>query len=75
MKILFVSTLYDPYAIGGAEATAKLLAEGALRDGDEAVVVTLTPGRQAEQRVLGGVRVRYLPLFNVFFPHGPYPRP
>lgn len=75
MKILFVSTLYDPYAVGGAEATAKLLAEGALRDGDEAVVVSLTPGRQAEQRVLGGVRVRYLPLFNVFFPHGPYPRP
>ncbi|MFZ4406569.1 MAG: glycosyltransferase family 4 protein [Paracraurococcus sp.] len=70
MKILFVSTLYQPYAIGGAEATVKLLAEGAVRGGDAAVVVTLTPGRGEEQRVVDGIRVRYLPLFNVFFPHG-----
>lgn len=75
MRILFVSTLYHPYAVGGAEQTVRLLAEGAVRAGDEAVVVTLSPHGRREERLIKGVRVHYLPLFNVYFPHGPGPRP
>ena len=75
MKILFVSTLYVPNAVGGAEATVKLLAEGVVRNGGEAVVVTLSPDRSSAERIVEGVHVHYVPLFNVFFPHGAGRRP
>ncbi len=75
MKILFVSTLYAPNAVGGAEATVKLLAEGVARTGDEAVVVSLAPDGRHTEGVVNGVRVHYLPLWNVYFPHGPGRRP
>ena len=35
MKVLFVSSFYYPHAIGGAETTVKLLAEGVVRSGDD----------------------------------------
>lgn len=75
MKVLFVTTRYYPHAVGGAEATVKLLAEGIVRTGDAAVVVTLAPDGRHTERMVKGVRVHYLPLFNVFFPHGPKRQP
>lgn len=75
MKILFVSTRYHPHEVGGAEVTVRLLAEGLVRAGGDAVVVTLAPDGLASQREINGVRVHYLPLFNVFFPHGPKRHP
>jgi len=75
MKVLFVSTRYHPHEVGGAEVTVKLLAEGLVRAGGEAVVVTLAPEGTPQERVLNGVRVHYVPLFNVFFPHGPEHHP
>ncbi|NYZ16659.1 glycosyltransferase family 4 protein [Azospirillum sp. RWY-5-1] len=74
-KILFVSTLYYPHHVGGAEATVRMLAEAAAARGQEVVVVTLAPdGREAED-VVNGVKVVYLPLANLFFLHGPGRKP
>jgi glycosyltransferase involved in cell wall biosynthesis len=75
MKVLFVSTLYHPHGIGGAEASVRLLAEACHRAGDEAVVVTLAPrDGAAVERDVGGVRVHDVPLWNIFHPY-PWPRP
>lgn len=75
MKIVFVCSRYQPYQVGGAEETVRLLAEGLVRDGGEAVVVSLAPGGKAEERVIGGVHVYYVPLFNVFTPYDGKSRP
>ncbi len=75
MKVLFVSTLYYPNGIGGAEQTVKLLAEGLVRAGDEAVVVSLASDRQLAFRVVEGVRAHYVPLFNLYFPYSGAHRP
>ena len=69
MKIMFVSTRYHPNDVGGAEETVRLLAEGLVRAGDQAVVVSLAPDGVPQERVINGVHVYYVPLFNVFFPH------
>jgi glycosyltransferase involved in cell wall biosynthesis len=74
MKILFVSTLYHPHGVGGAEASVRLLAEACRRAGDEPVVVTLAPDGVAAEREVCGVRVHAVPLWNLFFPY-PWPRP
>lgn len=69
-RILFVSSLYHPHNVGGAEATVRMLAEEAVARGMEAVVVTLAPDGTGATAVVGGVRVHYLPLANLFFLHG-----
>jgi glycosyltransferase involved in cell wall biosynthesis len=69
-KLLFVSTLYHPHAIGGAEATVRMLAEETVRRGGEAVVATLSPEPRYWRGDVNGVRVHYLPLANLFFLHG-----
>jgi glycosyltransferase involved in cell wall biosynthesis len=74
-KILFVSTLYAPHNVGGAEATVRQLAEETVRRGREAVVATLSPDGEARTAEVGGVRVHYLPLANLFFLHDGRRRP
>jgi len=66
-KVLFVSTLYYPHNIGGAEATVRMLAETLVAQGCQAVVVTLVPDGRESVSEVAGVRVYYLPLANLFF--------
>ena len=40
MKILLVSTLYNPYEIGGAERSTRLIAKGYKNQGYEVEVLT-----------------------------------
>lgn len=68
-KVLYVNTLYHPHNVGGAEATVRMLAEDHVRRGGEAVVVTLSPTGRADTEEIAGVRVRRLPLANLFFLH------
>ncbi len=75
MKVLFINTLYAPHEIGGAERAVRVLAESLAAQGDEAVVVTLAPDGQASEGEVNGVRVHYVPLFNVGFLHGAKPLP
>ena len=70
VKITFLNTLYPPHGAAGAETTLRLLV-GSLRGrGHDCSVVTLTPERRASEGEVDGVPVRYLPLANVYWPHG-----
>lgn len=70
MRITFVNTLYPPHGAAGAETTLRLLAAQMMGRGHDCNVATLTPGRRAETGEVDGIPVHYLPLANVFWPHG-----
>ncbi len=70
MRLTFVNTLYPPHGAAGAETTLRLLAAQMTERGHSCDVVTLTPARQAETGEIDGIPVHYLPLANVFWPHG-----
>lgn len=67
MKILSVSSIYQPNERGGAERTMRFLAEGLARTGHQSVVVSLSPDK-AWRQTLNGVDAIYLPLANVYWP-------
>ncbi len=70
MRLTFVNTLYPPHGAAGAETTLRLLATQMMGRGHDCNVVTLTPGKRAETGKVDGIPVHYLPLANVFWPHG-----
>ena len=70
MRLTFLNTLYPPYGAAGAETTLRLLATQMRDRGHDCNVVTLTPGWRAEAREIDGIPVYYVPLANVFWPHG-----
>ena len=70
MRLTFLNTLYPPYGAAGAETTLRLLAAQMMGRGHQCNVVTLTPGWRAEAREIDGIPVHYIPLANVFWPHG-----
>lgn len=55
MKVIFVNSFYFPQEVGGAERSIKFLAEGLVKSGHQAVV--LTTGEQDEEVELNGVKV------------------
>lgn len=67
MKVAFVSTLYAPNEKGGAERTVRILAEGLVANGHEAVVISLSPDGKARTGEVNGVRTYYVPLANLFW--------
>jgi glycosyltransferase involved in cell wall biosynthesis len=69
MKTLIISALYHPNQVGGAEKVAQFVAEGMVRTGHECVVVTTMekPGVSVSQ--LNGVKVYYIGLKNLYWPH------
>lgn len=71
MKVAFVSTLYKPHEIGGAERAVRVLAEALVARGHEAVVICLARDGKAAERVIDGVKVYYVPLANLYWPHVP----
>ncbi len=70
MRLTFLNTLYPPYGAAGAETTLRLLVAQMRDRGHDCNVVTLTPGWRAEAREIDGIPVHYVPLANVFWPHG-----
>jgi glycosyltransferase involved in cell wall biosynthesis len=74
VKVAFVSSLYHPNGIGGAEVTVRLLAEGLVRAGHQAVVVSLAPDGKEHVGEVGGVKTVYLRLANIFWQHEPVAR-
>lgn len=68
MKLLFVSSLYWPNIVGGAEKVVQVLAEGFVDRNHQVVVVTTHPGADVKVSELAGVKVYYLPLRNVYWP-------
>lgn len=69
MKVAFVTTLYAPNEIGGAERTVRTLAEYLVKRGHEAVVISLSPDGTSSTGELNGVRTHYVPLRNLFWLH------
>lgn len=74
MKIAFVSGLYPPAVIGGAEIVLQTLVEGIKDRGHEVVVLTTKEGGQLELDSVNGVRVIRVPISNVYW-HGRRERP
>lgn len=68
MRILFVSTLYEPNFVGGAERVVQSVAEGLTSLGHDCVVVTLGQGTEREMLYINGVKVYYLPVRNLYWP-------
>lgn len=68
MKIAFISTLYAPHELGGAERAMRVLAEAAAGIGHEAVAISLAPDGVARQGQVGPVKTYYVPLANVYWP-------
>lgn len=75
MKPLFVSALYHPNIVGGAEKVAQIVAEGMVGAGHQPIVVTT--GEQPGVRVdmVNGVKVYYVGLKNIYWPHARKARP
>lgn len=66
MKILFLVSRYAPHALGGAERVAATLAGSLIGMGHEVVVLTTAQDDDPPERIVDGVRVRSIPLRNVY---------
>lgn len=66
MKILLLSSRYEPYARGGAERVARSIARGVRDLGHEVVVATTAASGEMRDRVVDGIRVRGIPLVNIY---------
>lgn len=69
MKLLFICSLYYPNELGGAEKVVRAVAEGMVRHGHEVVVLTTHEGSKDRIDDVNGVRVHYLGLKNIYWPH------
>jgi glycosyltransferase involved in cell wall biosynthesis len=67
MKVAFISTLYAPNESGGAERTVRVLAEGLVARGHQAMVISLAPDGVARDATVNGVHVYYVPLANIYW--------
>jgi glycosyltransferase involved in cell wall biosynthesis len=70
VKLLVISTLYKPHEIGGAEITARMIAEGARQAGHAVTAVSIAPDGRPREGNENGVKTIYLGIANVYFPHG-----
>ena len=66
VKVLILSSKYPPHGVGGAERVAQTLAETLVSEGHQPVVLTLSRQDNEPEREVGGVRVRTIPLRNVY---------
>jgi glycosyltransferase involved in cell wall biosynthesis len=65
-KLMFVSNLYPPNVVGGAELTVQTLARELVRRGHEVSVVTSSLTGQDTVDTLDGVRVYRMAIANVY---------
>jgi glycosyltransferase involved in cell wall biosynthesis len=66
LKVLFLVSRYAPHAIGGSERVAETLAKTLIAAGNDVVVLTTLVNDDPEERLVDGVRVRAIPLRNVY---------
>ncbi len=67
MKILFLSTLYAPNAVGGAERIIQSVAEGVQEAGHQAVVLSTVPRNEGSSDWINGVKVHYVGQKNLYY--------
>jgi glycosyltransferase involved in cell wall biosynthesis len=68
MKLLFISSLYHPNEVGGAEKVVRIVAEGMLQHGHQPVVVTTQEGPGDRISHVDGIKVYYIGLRNIYWP-------
>jgi glycosyltransferase involved in cell wall biosynthesis len=68
MKLLFISSLYHPNEVGGAEKVVRIVAEGMLQHGHQPVVVTTQEGPGDRISHVDGIKVYYIGLKNIYWP-------
>jgi glycosyltransferase involved in cell wall biosynthesis len=66
MKICFMSNLYPPFVLGGAEISVKILAEGLVKKGHEVFVITTSPSRKRSEETINGVKIYRIKPFNLY---------
>jgi glycosyltransferase involved in cell wall biosynthesis len=69
MKPLFVSALYHPNCVGGAEKVVHTIAEGLVHEDHQPVVVTTQEAASDRVAHVNGVKVYYVGLKNLYWPH------
>lgn len=70
MRITFLNSLYPPHGASGAENTLRFLAAALVSRGHDCTVLTLAPEQPGRIDHVDGIAVHYLPLANVYWPHG-----
>ena len=66
MKICFISNLYPPFIIGGAEISVGRVAEELVKKGHEVFVVTTSPNRKSSIEDKNGVKVYQISPLNLY---------
>lgn len=74
MKIAFISGLYPPAVIGGAEIILQNLVEGIRAQGHEVLVLTTKEEGEVDRELVNGVPVIRVPIRNIYW-HGHRERP
>jgi len=75
MKIALVNDKYIHHEGGGAQESVRILAESLAAHGHQVSVwaTTYLPGQKKTSEVHANVRVTFLPIANVYWPHGKRP--
>lgn len=68
MRLLYLSSLYHPNAVGGAERVTESLAQAMAERGHQVSVVTLCERTESRSERRKGVKVVYTPIRNVYQP-------
>ena len=66
MKICFISNLYPPPILGGAETSVRRAAEGLVKRGHEVFVITTSPNGKTSIDELDGVKVYRINPLNLY---------
>ncbi len=66
MKICFISSLYPPSIIGGAEISVKRTADGLTKKGHEVFVITTSVNGKGSIEEVGGVKVYRINPLNLY---------
>lgn len=75
MKICFISNLYYPFIVGGAEISVQRIAEKMVQEGHDVFVITTNIKRSRCEEQINGVRVYRLGLANVYSPYSSKKKP
>lgn len=66
MRICFISNLYPPFVIGGAEISVRRAVEGLVKKGHGVLVITTSPDRNSYIEEINGVKVYRINPLNLY---------
>lgn len=66
MKICYVSNLYPPFVLGGAEVYVRNIAEEFAKRGDRVIVITTSPNRRSYIEYINNVKVYRINPTNLY---------